>query len=78
MPATKSARVNPLATITETRYGVNALQADATVIEWACGEMLKTESPATVKQALRALNSKREKLGRYNYSPRYGQALFNA
>lgn len=78
MPATKSVRVNPLATITETRYGVNALQCDATVIEWACDQMLKTESPATVKQALRSLNRKREALGKYNYSPRYGTALFNA
>ena len=73
MPAT-----NPLATITETRYGVNALQCDAIVIEWACDHMLKTESPATVKAALRALNSKRAKLGKYNYSPRFGQVLFNA
>jgi|266.fasta.fasta_contig_21_556398_length_418_multi_2_in_0_out_0_1 hypothetical protein len=71
-----TARQNPLATITETQYGVNALQCDAIVIEWACDVMLKTESPATVKQALRALNSKRS--GKYNYAPRYGQALFNA
>lgn len=71
-------RTNPLATITETRYGVNALQCDATVIEWACDHMLETASPATVKAALRTLNSRREKLGKYNYSPRYGQALFNA
>lgn len=71
-------RTNPLATITEIRYGVNALQCDATVIEWACDHMLETSSPATVKQALRGLNTKRTALGKYNYSPRYGTALFNA
>ena len=71
-------RTNPLATITETRYGVNALQCAALTIEWACDHMLETASPATVKAALRTLNNRREKLGKYNYSPRYGQALFNA
>jgi hypothetical protein len=48
----------------ETTYGVNALTCDPIVIEWIFGRMIESHGIEAARAALRAVNAKRERLGR--------------
>jgi hypothetical protein len=48
----------------ETTYGVNALTCDPIVIEWIFGRMTESHGIEAARAALRAVNAKRERLGR--------------
>lgn len=51
-------------TVCESTYGVNALSADPIVLEWTFGRLIESVGIDAARSALRAVNRKRERLGR--------------
>ena len=51
-------------TVCESTYGVNALKADPIVLDWTFGRMVESHGLEPARSALRAVNAKRERLGR--------------
>lgn len=66
-------KTTTFASICETTYGVNALTCDPIAVEWTFGSMIETHGIDAARAALRAVNSKRERLGRM---PVYPQRLW--
>ena len=70
--------MNALVTLIADRYDVNALSCDAIVIGWAADILAESAGHAAAAKAWRALNRKRERLGRYTTIPQYGTPMFAA
>jgi len=60
------------------RYGVNALNCDAIVVEWAAGIVEGTHGAAVAAKEWRRVNSRRQRLGAYTSIPQYGTSLWTA
>lgn len=76
--ATTKTPAAKIETICEERYGVNALTADAIVIEWAAEHMAKTTGYEAAARAWRRINSRRERMGKYTTIPQWGSKMFAA
>ena len=60
------------------RYGVNALNCDNIVVEWATGLLEGTHGADTAAREWKRLNSRRERLGAYTSIPQWGTAMYQA
>lgn len=65
-----------LAKIIESIYGVNPVQCDLIVIEWAATKALEKDSASNVAKEWKALNRKRSRLGIITANPPYGHPCF--
>jgi predicted Ser/Thr protein kinase len=65
-----------LENLVSSRYGVNALNCDANVIEWAAGKLAETLGADVAACEWRRVNRRREKLGLYTTIPQFGSAMW--
>jgi SOS response regulatory protein OraA/RecX len=59
-------------------YGVNALNCDAIVVEWAAGRLEETHGADVAASEWRRLNARRVRLGLYTTIPQWGSTLWTA
>ena len=74
----KTTSKNVIENLIADRYGVNALNCDDIVINWAAHVLVETHSVEFAGAEWRRLNRRREKLGRYTTIPDHGSALWGA
>jgi hypothetical protein len=57
-------------------YGVSIYEASPISVIWAAERMAKNDDVTSVIKALRAVNRKREKMGKMPAYPPFGSAIF--
>ena len=64
--------------IAQVKYGVNILQCSWPVVAWAISEVEKVCGVKEAAKQMKAVNRKRESLGKYTDIPAFGTELFQA
>ena len=65
-------------TVIKTRYGVDAMQADAITVEWAAEHLAGIVGTEVAGAEWKRFNRKRERVGRYTTIPRYKSPLWES
>lgn len=76
MTTTKKSPARMIENLIAERYGVNALQCDHIVVQWAALVLAETHGVTVAAREWKRLNARRYRLGVYASIPSWGEALY--